>query len=62
MNDRKKEVTTLYHNIIQVIWTFLLDSDFLQAYQLRMLIKFADGVVRWVFLCIITYAADYLEK
>lgn len=48
--------------LMQAIWLFLLDSDFLHAYEYGMVIKFADGVFCRVFLWLFTYAADYPEK
>ena len=48
--------------LMQAIWSFLLDSDFLHVYEYGMVIKFADGVFRRVFLRLFTYAADYPEK
>ena len=50
------------HELMQAIWLFLLNSDFLHAYEYGMVIKFADGVFRRVFLRLFTYAADYPEK
>jgi len=47
---------------MQAIWTFLLDSDFLHAYEYGIVIKFADGILRRVFLRLFTYAADYPKK
>ena len=48
--------------LMQAIWVFLLDSDFLHAYEYGMVIKFADGIFCRVFLQLFTYAADYPEK
>ena len=47
---------------MQAIWTFLLDSDFLHAYEYGIVIKFADGILWRVFLQLFTYAADYPKK
>ena len=47
---------------MQAIWSFLLDSDFLHTYEYGIVVKFADGILRWVFLHLFTYAADYPEK
>ena len=50
------------HELMQVIWSFLLDSEFLDAYENGMVIKFPDGIFCRVFLRLFTYAADYPEK
>ena len=50
------------HELMQAIWSFLLDSEFLDAYENGMVIKFSDGIFCRVFLCLFTYAADYPEK
>ena len=47
---------------MQAIWSFLLDSDFLHTYEYGIVVKFADGILWWVFLHLFTYAADYPEK
>ena len=47
---------------MQAIWSFLLDSDFLHAYEYGIIVKFVDGILRRVFLHLFTYAADYPEK
>lgn len=48
--------------IMQAVWRFLLDDDFLKAYEHGIVLKFPDGISRWVFPHILTYAADYPEK
>ncbi|KAG1842081.1 hypothetical protein F4604DRAFT_1939089 [Suillus subluteus] len=48
--------------LMQAIWRFLLDADFIDAYQHGFVIKFPDGVSHRVFPHIFTYAADYPEK
>ena len=55
-------LTHCKRELMQAIWVFLLDSDFLHAYEYGMVIKFADGIFRRVFLRLFTYAADYPEK
>jgi len=47
---------------MQAIWSFLLDLDFLHTYKYGIVIKFADGILQWVFLQLFTYATDYPEK
>ena len=47
---------------MQAIWSLLLDSDFMHAYQNGIIIQFADGILRRVFPRIFTYSADYPEK
>ena len=55
-------LTHCKHELMQAIWSFLLDSEFLDVYENGMVIKFSDGIFRRVFLCLFTYAADYPEK
>lgn len=61
-STKQSVLTHCKWELIQAIWNFLLDADFLEAYQLRMIINFVDGIVCQVYLQIITYAADYPEK
>ena len=55
-------LTHCKHELMQAIWSFLLDSEFLDVYENGMVIKFSDGIFCRVFLCLFTYAADYPEK
>jgi len=55
-------LTHCKRELMQAIWMFLLDSDFLHAYEHGMVIKFADGVLCRVFLQLFTYATDYPKK
>jgi len=55
-------LTHCKREVMQAIWSFLLDDDFLNAYKHGFVIKFPDGVFRRVFPRIFTYAADYPEK
>ncbi|KAI5980895.1 hypothetical protein EDD15DRAFT_2380722 [Pisolithus albus] len=48
--------------VMQAIWKFLLDDDFINAYEHGMVIEFPDGVSRRVFPRLLTYSADYPEK
>jgi len=48
--------------LMQAIWLFLLNSEFIEAYEKGMVIRFPDGILRRVFLRLFTYAADYPEK
>ena len=34
---------------MQAVWRFLLDADFVDAYENGIIIKFPDGVLRRVF-------------
>lgn len=56
---------TLTHckrEVMQAVWRFLLDADFVHAYEHGIVIKFPDGISRHVFPRTFTYAADYPEK
>jgi hypothetical protein len=43
-------------------WRFLMDDEFLYAYQYGIVILCADGIQRCVYPRIFTYSADYPEK
>jgi hypothetical protein len=47
---------------MQAVWQFLLDDDFLEAYEHDIVLKFPDRIFRRVFPRILTYAADCPEK
>ena len=55
-------LTHCKRELMQAIWLFLLDSEFLNAYENVMVIKFSNGIFCRVFLRLFTYAADYPEK
>jgi hypothetical protein len=55
-------LTHYKHEIMQAVWQFLLDADFVHAYKHGIVIKFPDGISCHVFLRIFTYAMDYPEK
>ncbi|KAI5990726.1 hypothetical protein EDD15DRAFT_2170099 [Pisolithus albus] len=55
-------LTHCKREVMQAIWKFLLDDDFINAYEHGMVIKFPDGVSRRVFPRLLTYSADYPEK
>jgi hypothetical protein len=47
---------------MQEIWAFLLDNEFMEAYQHGLVILCVDGITRQIFPCFFTYSADYPEK
>jgi hypothetical protein len=55
-------LTHCKRELMQAIWSYLLDSDFLHAYEHGITIKCVDGISRQVFPRLYTYAADYPEK
>jgi hypothetical protein len=55
-------LTHLKRELMQAIWSLLLDSDFMHAYQNGIIIQFADGILQRIFPRIFTYSADYPEK
>lgn len=48
--------------LMQAVWTLLLDDKFVQAYKDGLVMKFTDEVVRRGFPRFYTYGADYPEK
>lgn len=59
--DSKLE-THCRRELFHSVWKLLLDKKFIRAYKHGILILFPDGVIRRVYLRIITYSADYPEK
>jgi len=55
-------LTHCKRELIHAVWMLLLDKDFLDAYVYGIVLQFADGIFRRVFLRFFTYAADYPEK
>jgi len=39
-----------------------MDDDFVKAVEYGIVLEFADGILRRVFLRLFTYSADYPEK
>jgi hypothetical protein len=63
--NRSATAAVLTHckrEIMQAVWQFLLDDDFLEAYEHDIVLKFPDRIFRRVFPRILTYAADCPEK
>ncbi|KAI0644637.1 hypothetical protein C8Q79DRAFT_913099 [Trametes meyenii] len=48
--------------LMQQIWTLLLDDNFVHAYAHGIVVKCGDGITRRLFPRILTYSADYPEK
>ena len=57
-----KQRTHCKRELMQAVWTLLLDDDFVEAYEHGMVMTFADGITRLGVLRIFTYSADYPEK
>lgn len=49
-------------SLMQVIWLFLLDEEFMHAYVHGIVVLCGDGIQRRLFPRILVYAADYPEK
>jgi len=47
---------------MQAIWALLLNDKFMHAYKYGIIVRYGDGVTRWVFPCFFSYSADYPEK
>lgn len=47
---------------MQSIWLFLLDDEFMHAYEHGVVIRCGDGIERRVFPRFLVYSADYPEK
>ena len=55
-------LTHCKRDLMHAIWLLLLDPDFMDAYMNGIVLQFADGIFRRVFLRLFTYSADYPEK
>lgn len=55
-------LTHLRRELIQSVWTVILDDEFVDAYTHGILFEFQDGITRRIFPRIFTYSADYPEK
>ncbi|KAF8599346.1 hypothetical protein BDV93DRAFT_449512, partial [Ceratobasidium sp. AG-I] len=55
-------ITHLRHELMHEVWKYLLDDDFIDAWNNGIVIECADGHKRRVFPRILTYSADYPEK
>ena len=60
--QQKDVIKHLRRELMQAVWNFLLDEDFLHAYKFGIVIKCHDGIERRVYPRIFTYSADYPEK
>jgi hypothetical protein len=48
--------------LMHSVWRFLLDDEFIHAYQYGMVICCHDGIERRIYPRVFTYSADYPEK
>ncbi|CAL1714261.1 unnamed protein product [Somion occarium] len=62
-HTQKKDILThCRRELMQAVWRFLLDDEFLHAYKYGIVICCSDGVERCVYPRFFTYSADYPEK
>ncbi|QRV82607.1 hypothetical protein RhiJN_27833 [Ceratobasidium sp. AG-Ba] len=55
-------ITHLRRELMHEVWKYLIDADFIDAWNNGIEIECADGQKRRVFPRILTYSADYPEK
>ena len=55
-------MTHCRRELMHGVWKFLLDEDFIHAYEYGMVVKCVDGIERRVYPRFFTYSADYPEK
>ncbi|KAG2061329.1 hypothetical protein BDR06DRAFT_870170 [Suillus hirtellus] len=55
-------LTHLKRELMQAIWLFLLDEEFMHTYEHGIVVQFANNVKCRVFPRFFTYATDYPEK
>ena len=48
--------------LIQAVWKYLLDDDFIHAMKYGVVVLCHDGIRRRIYPRIFTYSADYPEK
>ena len=53
-------ITHLRREIMQAIWTLLLDDEFMDAYINGIVLEFSDGIMRRWYPRFFTYSADAL--
>ncbi|KAI0816876.1 hypothetical protein BC628DRAFT_1334130, partial [Trametes gibbosa] len=58
----KDVLTFCKRELMRQIWLWLMDTEFMDAYEHGMLVTCGDGVVRRLFPRIFSYSADYPEK
>ncbi|KAH8834403.1 hypothetical protein DL96DRAFT_1580429, partial [Flagelloscypha sp. PMI_526] len=52
----------LKREIMNAVWLLLLDDEFMEAYRNGIVVLCADMILRRIFPCFFSYAADYPEK
>ncbi len=62
MPASKEILTLLKRDLMQAVWSLLLNDDFLQAYKDGIVVLCGDGKKRRIFPRIFTYSADYPEQ
>ncbi|KIJ40747.1 hypothetical protein M422DRAFT_173372 [Sphaerobolus stellatus SS14] len=48
--------------MVQAVWQLLMDGDFIKAYRHSIVVRCSDGILRRIYIRLITYSADYPEK
>jgi hypothetical protein len=61
-SQKKDIITHCRRELMHRVWKFLLNHDFLSAYEHGMVVRCYDGIERRIFPRIFTYSADYPEK
>ena len=51
-----------HRELFHAQWTELLDDEFVNVYEHRLVLTCTDGVEKWLYPHIFTYSADYTEK
>lgn len=55
-------LTHCRREVMHAVWAFLLDEEFMHAYEHGIIIECPDGIFRRFYPRIFTYSADYPEK
>jgi hypothetical protein len=50
------------HELMHVIWSQLLDKEFIEAYVYEMQVECINGIICQFFLWIFIYSVDYPKK
>ena len=61
-SQRSGILTHCRRELMQAVWKFLLDGEFLHAYKYGMVLRCWDGIERRIYPRVFTYSADYPEK
>ena len=60
--QHKQILTHCRRELMQAVWKYLLDDDFIHAHKYGMVLRCRDGIERHIYPRVFTYSVDYPEK